>query len=71
MAENPISGGGRSVEDTASDWDDPPKVAEPAGDICCGITPSNAMRDTDGANENDWNTVPSQQQKLKPVAKKS
>ena len=66
MADNPISDGSRSVEDTASGWDDPSKVAEPAG----GITPSDAMRDTNDANENAWNTVPSQQQKLKPVAKK-
>ena len=71
MADNPLVGGSWSVENTASGWDDPPKVAEPAGDICWGITPSKATRDTNGANEDDWNTVPSKQNKLKPVAKKS
>ena len=71
MAENPLSGGSWSVEDTASGWDDPPKVAKPAGDTSWGITPSNATWDTKGANENDWNSVPSKQKQMKALAKKS
>ena len=71
VADNALVGGSWSVEDNASGWDDPPKVAESAGDIGWGFTPSNATRDTNGANEDDWNTIPSKQKKSKPVAKKS
>ncbi len=65
VAENTLGGGGWFVGDTASGWDDPP-----TGDDCWGIPPSNATRDTNGANENDWNTVPLKGKKVNPVAKK-
>ena len=71
VATNTLGGGSWFVEDTASGWDDPPKVAEPTGDNSWGITPINATRDANGANESDWNTVPLKGKKLNSVAKKS
>ena len=60
MAEHGLSGGSWFVgtDSTANGWDDPPKVAEPAGDICLDIPPSSEARGANGANEDDWNTVP-------------
>ena len=71
VAENALGGGSWFVEDTASGWDDPPKVAEPKRDYFWGTTPSNATRDANDANENDWSTAPLKGKKLNSVPKKS
>jgi len=72
-AEYSLSGGGWSAgpEDTANGWDDPPKVAEPTGDISWDIPPSNEKWDSKGANENDWGTVPWKGKKSKSLVKKT
>jgi hypothetical protein len=73
IAEHGLSGGGSwfvGTESTASGWDDPPKVAEPTGDMCSSISPSNETWGANGANENHWNTVPSKGKQVTSVAKK-